>query len=454
MILREAIKEIRGLRYMVDKLNIQSGLGRQVLLDTPYIKEGAKIMAELEHIDFYVSMAKNPDNKPAIESLQSKLARLKDIRGTIARLKNRQTLDDVELFEVKSFALLSREIAEVYSLPDLSPVVTILDPDGTQIPHFYIYDSYSPELGQLRKQIKELKNRNADQAKIDNLYEQSLVIEDNIRRGLAKHLNPFADKIGDALLACAELDIRLAKAQQAVDMNLCKPQIRTESMAYRSLFNPEVDEALQLQGKRFQPVDITINAGVTLITGANMTGKSVVLKTVALAQALFQFAFFVPASSAQLACVDEVFFSIGDEQNELSGLSSYAAEMLYIHHILRELKNGTRALILIDEPARTTNPEEGKAIVNALNHILHQYKSFCLVTTHYSGIITQGKKLRVKGLLENDEQPQFNVQNINEHIDYSLVEDNDSNVPREAIRIARILGVDEELLDKAEGYLG
>lgn len=438
---------------MIDRLDIRSGFSRQVLMDSPYLTESAKIKAELDYIEFYVGLVKKPDNKPAIDSLRNKLGRLKDIRGTIARLKNGQVLDDTELFEIKSFALLSLEIANFYTLPDLNPVVMILDPERTQIPHFYIYDSYSPELERLRRQIKELKKQGADEKLIEDTYNQSLEIEDNIRRSLSDRLKTFGDEISDALMACAELDIRLAKAQQAADMHLCRPQSRSDTIGFRLLFNPEVKDALQIEGKDFQAIDINIENGVTLITGANMTGKSVVLKTVALAQVLFQFAFFVPAASAHLNCVNKIFFSMGDEQDELNGLSSYAAEMLNIHHILQELKSGTKALILIDEPARTTNPEEGKAIVNALIETLGQYNSFCLITTHYSGICTKGKKLRVKGLLENEDHKALTIHNINQYIDYSLIEDSEENVPHEAIRIARILGVDEELLDKAENQL-
>lgn len=54
-------------------------------------------------------------------------------------------------------------------------------------------------------------------------------------------------------------------------------------------------------------------------------------------------------------------------------------------------------------------------------------------------------KEKVKGTLT--------IHNINEYIDYSLIEDNDTSVPQEAMRIARILGVDENLLDRAEIYL-
>ncbi len=89
---------------------------------------------------------------------------------------------------------------------------------------------------------------------------------------------------------------------------------------------------------------------------------------------------------------------IGDEQSELNGLSSFAAEMLNIQAIIAEARAGKKMLVLIDEPARTTNPHEGLAIANALIDLLELLKVRALITTHYSGLKTSCRKLRVKGL--------------------------------------------------------
>ncbi|MFR7809553.1 MAG: MutS-related protein, partial [Butyricimonas faecihominis] len=150
---------------------------------------------------------------------------------------------------------------------------------------------------------------------------------------------------------------------------------------------------------------------------------------------------------------DEVLLCIGDEQSELSGLSSYASEMLRVNAIVQDVKAGKNALILIDELARTTNPTEGKAIVNAMLAFLTDKGARSLITSHYSGIKAHCKKMRVKGFVKEHVKGQLTINNINEFIDYSLIEDTHDSVPQEAMRIARILGVDEELLDKAEEFL-
>lgn len=110
-------------------------------------------------------------------------------------------------------------------------------------------------------------------------------------------------------------------------------------------------------------------------------------------------------------------------------------------------------MILIDELARTTNPTEGKAIVNAMLDFLTDKGARSLITSHYSGIKARCKKMRVKGFVKEHVKGLLTINNINEFIDYSLIEDTHDSVPQEAMRIARILGVDEELLDKAEEFL-
>ena len=61
--------------------------------------------------------------------------------------------------------------------------------------------------------------------------------------------------------------------------------------------------------------------------------------------------------------------------------------------------------------------------------------------------------MRVKGFIPDKITGQLTITYIKEFIDYSLVEDTQNSVPQEAMRIARILGIDDELLDKAENYL-
>jgi len=50
-------------------------------------------------------------------------------------------------------------------------------------------------------------------------------------------------------------------------------------------------------------------------------------------------------------------------------------------------------------------------------------------------------------------QGNINKDNINNYIDYSLIEDNAGIVPHEALRIASMLGIDSQIIEKAQKEL-
>ncbi|OPZ27354.1 MAG: Endonuclease MutS2 [Bacteroidetes bacterium ADurb.BinA174] len=176
------------------------------------------------------------------------------------------------------------------------------------------------------------------------------------------------------------------------------------------------------------------------------------LKSVALAQIMTQYGFYVAAQSATVVPVEQIVTSAGDGEDELQGLSSFAAEMLRLNTTIDNARRGIRQLVLIDELARTTNPVEGKAIVCGMLDFLTQHRIQSLITTHY-GIDTPCRKLRVRGFTENRKNEKINIANINSFIDYSLEETTEKEVPHEAIKIAEIIGVDKDILDRTKKYL-
>lgn len=463
MYLREAIAKIAGFRYMIDHLEIHSGLGRSSLLDRVWLEDAKQIKAELERVEKMVRVVRDSRNQVVLERLKVKLSQVKDIRGTVKRLKEPVVLDDLELFELKNLAFVAEDIREiikdypVVDIPCLGNLVDLLDPEQNRIPHFYIYDSYSEKLSALRAEIKQKKREGREEREIKNLYFQSLEEEDRVRAELTLQIRMLREEIAETLRAVAYLDILLVKAIQVENMGLVLPEVKdgkkNERLSFQKLFHPQLKEILLQEGRKFQPVDVVLERGVTLLTGANMAGKSVLLKSIALAQGLAQFGFYVPAERAEIVPVSDILTCMGDGQDELSGLSSFAAEMLCVNEILLRVKRGEKVLVLIDELARTTNPTEGRAIVNGVIEFLAAYQIRALVTTHYGGIIAPCRKLRVRGFREEKIQGKLTLQNITDYIDYSLLEDASGEVSQEAIRIAEIIGVSRELTDNAKKFL-
>ncbi len=460
MQIKQGIQQISGFKYIIDSLNVLSSIGRKQLLAMPFLTDKADIEIALTETETACQIANKKENEKSLSILSTKLMQLRDISGTIKILSGKNVLNDIELFEIKHFALLAESIRELVEelkitfieIPILTTIIDTLDPEKKRIPHFYIYDQYSSVLTSLRSQLKRMIANNSEEKDIEPVRYQAQKIEDEIRKDIAKQLFPYVDALSKALEEVAKLDIVLAKATQVKDLGLNKPVICEIETSYKGLFHPEIKAALQEQGKDFQPVDITIPMQPTVITGANMAGKSVLLKSVALAQIMTQYGFYVAAQSATVVPVEQIVTSAGDGEDELQGLSSFAAEMLRLNTTIDNARKGIRQLVLIDELARTTNPVEGKAIVCGMLDFLTQHRIQSLITTHY-GIDTPCRKLRVKGFTENRKNEKITIANINSFIDYSLEETTEKEVPHEAVKIAEIIGVDKDILDRTKKYL-
>lgn len=445
--IKEQIAQQSGLRFLTDELQFHSPMGRKKLLHRRFLTDPFELKMELEIQKAAVDFVEKHRNTAVMAQLSEQLCQVNDISQTFVNLIDGTTLDDIQLFEVKKFSLICWKIAKLLNdngfdwIPfnDLSIVIDTLDPDKNRLPQFHIYSSYKPELAEVRKKI----DGTTDPETMEKLKWEESQLEDGIRVTLTKRLSFKAMQIQQNLDQMGYLDLLLAHAEQIRKWHLCQPEISEEGSCFKGLFNPLVKNST---GK-FQALDIQISDSPTLITGANMSGKTVLLKTIGLAQTLCQFGFFVPAESAQIALVDDILFSIGDQQSEMNGLSSFAVEILNINKMILAAKEGQHLLALVDELARTTNPEEGKALVSGFITMMQRHHICSLITTHYSGLKSDCRKLRVKGLKIERQEGQITADNINDFMDYSLVESHDDEVPQEALTIAKIFGVDQEFLD-------
>lgn len=460
MKLSEAIKTVNGFRYLIDDLDIISASGRRALYNLPFLTDAKKMQLAWNQTQIFCNLLEKESSNQIIALIKMKLMQLKDIHGTIQYVANNNVKDDIELFEIKHFAILSEairnyvlqlDIQTIY-LPNLQPLIDILDPEEKCIPTFHIYDAYSEVLAQSRKEYQQVKAQ-GDEDKAEECRYKVSEIEDDIRQKLSEKIRPYAKAMEDALGTIANLDILIAKATQIQKLHLCQPQISDNTIQLEGMFNPQVANQLKKENKFFQAIDIEVINGATLIVGANMAGKSLLLKTVALVQYLAQFGFFVPCKSAKINPVEVIYISLGDGQNEMKGLSSFGAEMQQLNEIITAIENEQKILVLLDELARTTNPTEGKALVSGMVDLLQSHHILSLITTHYCGIKVDCNRLRVKGFREDKVKGKLDTKNINDYMDYSLQKDHSNEVPYEAIRIAEMLGVSSKLLGLAKHYL-
>ena len=433
-----------GIRYIYSLLDICSSLSRAILLESEMSTDIVDIEKSYYNINDVLALLNNPALAPAINLTKIKLSELKDIRNTITRLKEGNTLDDIELFEIKSLTIISSDISSIlsryniesFNIHDTSNILDLLDPDGNRITSFYIYDSYNPQLARLRKDYK-----------LTNYQDQEISFqissyEEKIREQLSASLREHHALLDSVMQTLAQADILIAKSQQIKNLGLAVPKVSiNEKTEFRGLFNPEIESILKREKREYQKIDISFGSEKPLlITGSNMGGKTVTLKTLALAQLLFQFGFGIPATLALIKPVSEVHLSCGDDQDYRVGLSSFAAEMKRVDKMIKSLRRGRFILSLTDEPARTTNPVEGSALAESLITILSKHRSMNILTTHYNIINPDCTRLRVKGF-------------DNGKMNYSLVEDTGTEAPHEALLIAESLGIDTEWVELAQKEL-
>ena len=440
MTFKSALEIDCGLRYMYETLEVISPCGRKMLL-------GSEMMTGKREIDYYYSKLNEIYYRDCTR-IANKLMCLKDIQNTLSRLSEGAVLDDIELFEVKYLAIVSSEVLLLLEelriksvrLPVLEEVVKILDPDGLNIPSFYVYDTYHPELKEIRRQMRLLQGAGEELPKekreeLAVLLQRNADIELEVRCGLSQTLRKFAADLTLSLRNLSFLDILIAKAEQMKRLGLCFPAVTEDGETfYNGMFNPAVKVAVEQQGREYVPVDISFEREPVTIIGANMGGKSVVLKSLALNQLLVQFGFGVAAHDCCVNLVEEVALCIGDEQSIVKGVSSFAGEILAIDVVIRKIRAERSLLALIDEPARTTNPVEGTALVEGLLEVIGKVRGGFVLTTHYNIGNESVKRYRVKGLRDGV-------------MDYTLEVTQCGDVPHEAIAIAESLGIDPKWIE-------
>lgn len=448
-------RDIKWLSWLTPRLELVSGPGARVLFDLPWLTCREALEEESRLTRVAMETLADAQGKQVWDEVGRWLMQVNDIRNTLLGLEGDMVPDDIGLFEIKGLAMacsaIGGSLPEVLpgylEIPDLKEVSGILDPDGMGAASFHIYNSYSERLADLRREYAAPGLSPEEKAR---LMDMCLAEESRVRKDLAARLKPYVGWMLAALEGVGHLDLIRAKSLLALNEGMTLAEVSAEgSMCLEGIWNPVAKEALSLRGGRYQPVDFEAKRGVTLLTGANMSGKTVVLKTLAICQAMFQLGFPLPAAKAVLPVKDSVLVSIGDSQSEGEGLSSYAAEMLRIDGILKSVGEGTH-LVLVDEPARTTNPEEGEALVCALVEMLGEADSISVVTTHYS-TDTPARRLRVKGLA-NDLPAGLAVGALSALMDYSLVPDA-GEPPREALRVASLLGINGELIRLSSTYI-
>ena len=160
--------------------------------------------------------------------------------------------------------------------------------------------------------------------------------------------------------------------------------------------HPVVEDLLPM-GEDFIPNDLELdheNLQIAIITGPNMSGKSTYLRQVGLLVIMAQAGSYIPADSARIGVVDQLFTRVGASDNLAGGESTFLMEMNETANILN---NATaRSLILLDEIGRGTSTYDGLSIAWAVTEYIHSHKDVrakTLFATHYHELVSLADQL-------------------------------------------------------------
>jgi DNA mismatch repair protein MutS len=228
---------------------------------------------------------------------------------------------------------------------------------------------------------------NADERIVE--IERRLLTEINTTiAAQAKHLFNTAQAI-------ARLDVAAALADVAARNNYTRPRFNDGGcIEIHDGRHPVVEQLLS--EIPFTPNDTHLDqhARIIVITGPNMSGKSVYMRQTALIALMAQAGSYVPARSADMCIVDRIFTRIGAQDELTAGQSTFMVEMVETANILHHCT--PRSLVILDEIGRGTSTYDGLAIAWAVIEFLHNHperRAMTLFATHYHELIQLAETL-------------------------------------------------------------
>lgn len=471
-------RENIGFEFIKSKMLPATPFGAELVKSIRPFRKDERDILETELSNLNKLSSNYEEVKSDINAIRRIFMQMKDVRGSI-KFGRDNTLSDIELFEIKILLMQLEKLKPVvervseglrlcgFFIEPVSIAVDILDPDGRRIPTFSIYDEYSDTLKEIRKNKRdtELKMQ-SDEALFEELKDKRLDItakeekeERRIREELSIKLRPYFDTVINNINTVARLDLLIEKHRVSKLYPSCLPQITKDTLILKDTTNPYICDILDSKGLKFTPVSIEMGLGTTVLTGANMGGKSVTLKTVALNTYLALCGFFVYAVSASIPAFDEIIMISEESQSVAKGLSSFGAQIVELKNLLNEIENKF-VFAILDEFARGTNPKEGESLVRGLVSLLNTKKTVSLLVTHFDHVAELSKShYQVKGLqgvsedrisssLLTKSDDDAKITAISQFMNYGIFKvDKDAKPPKEALMICRLLGLQNELLD-------
>ena len=209
-------------------------------------------------------------------------------------------------------------------------------------------------------------------------------------------IRPHAKEILDSYQFLAQIDLIYAKAEWAKLTKAFEPQVEDKPhIDWIRAIHPLLQLSLEKKGEKVVPLDITLTSDpsplttkagrILIISGPNVGGKSVCLKTTGLLQYMLQCGLPIPVGERSTCGIfKSILIDIGDEQSIENDLSTYSSHLMNMKQMMKQANE--HSLLLIDEFGGGTEPTIGGAIAEAMLKQFWQKQTFAVITTHYQNL--------------------------------------------------------------------
>ncbi len=222
--------------------------------------------------------------------------------------------------------------------------------------------------------------------KITGAEDKILQLELKLYEALLNELQDYLAPMQTNGSILAILDCLSCFAGNAIRFNYRRPLVHDgDDMALKEARHPVIERNLPI-GETYITNDIVLDQSaqqIIILTGPNMSGKSALLRQVALITLMAHTGSFVPAEEARIPLTDKIFTRVGANDNLSDGESTFMVEMNETASIINNLTS--RSLVILDEIGRGTSTYDGISIAWSIVEFLHKSPMApkTLFATHY-----------------------------------------------------------------------
>jgi len=202
-------------------------------------------------------------------------------------------------------------------------------------------------------------------------------------------LQSLQGNLRQLLLLTYELEVLITVGKVARDRNfdyaIALPA-ELNLMEAANVRHPGLDKAI---GNK---ISFQGNSNVMFLTGANMAGKSTLMKSTGIMVYLAHMGFPVAANKLRFSVLDGMFSSVNVPDDLQKGYSHFYAEVLRVKQVAEAVASGKKLFIIFDELFKGTNVKDAYDATLAVTAAFAAFRAcFYIISTH---IIEVGSALQ------------------------------------------------------------